>query len=102
MSKQPQSTFEKELKDLSFKKEFDREYKEFVLSELLCAMMAEDKVSVRKLAKAVKLSPTIIQKLRSGEQTDMKISNFANIVREFGYSLVLEKGKNRVYLNSSS
>lgn len=63
-------------------------------------MMEEDGRSVHKLAKAVKLSPTIIQKLRSGEQKDMKVRNFANVVREFGCRLVIEKEGNKVYLGS--
>lgn len=100
MSNKAQSTYDKELENPGFKKEFDHEHTEFVLSELLCALMNEDGISVRKLAKAVNLSPTVIQNLRSGEQKDMKIRNFVNVVREFGYSLVLEKEGKKVYLGS--
>lgn len=98
MGKRIMSTYEREMKNPKFKKQFQREYKEFILSELLCAMMKEDDMSVRKLAKAVNLSPSIIQKLRSGEQKDMKVTNFVNIAKEFGYTLVLEKGENRIRL----
>lgn len=98
MNNKVQSTYEREVQDQDFNKEFELEYDDFVLSELLCALMEEDGMSVRKLARAVKLSPTVIQKLRSGQQKDMKISNFVNVVREFGYRLVLEKEGKRVYL----
>lgn len=95
-AKKQQSTFEQEMKDASFKEEFDKAYQEFALSELLLSLMAEDDISVRKLAKAAGLSPTSIQKMRSGEQRDIKVSNLLRIAQEFGYSLVLEKGNQRI------
>ena len=54
MSKSNKSvtTFEIEMRDPSFKKEFDAQYKEFALSELLLSLMEGDSTSVRKLAKA--------------------------------------------------
>lgn len=99
MSKKPMSTFDRKMQDPAFKEKFDKEYKEFLLSELLLALMEEDDISVRKLAKAVNLSPTVIQKLRSGEQKDLKVSNFMNIAKEFGYTVILEKGENRISLS---
>lgn len=98
MSKKVMSTYEREMQDPEFKESYKKEYKEFLLSELLCAMMEEDDVSVRKLAKAVNLSPSVIQKLRSGEQKDIKFTNFINIAKEFGYTLILEKGDERICL----
>lgn len=92
------STFDQEMQDSSFKKEFDKAYEEFALSELLLSLMAEDHISVRKLAKAAGLSPTSVQKMRSGEQKDIKVSNFMRIVNEFGYSIVLEKEGERILL----
>ena len=92
------STFDQKMQDSSFKKEFDKAYEEFALSELLLSLMAEDHISVRKLAKAAGLSPTSVQKMRSGEQKDIKVSNFMRIVNEFGYSIVLEKEGERILL----
>ena len=92
------STFDLEMLDSSFKKEFDKAYEEFALSELLLSLMAEDHISVRKLAKAAGLSPTSVQKMRSGKQKDIKVSNFMRIVNEFGYSIVLEKEGERILL----
>lgn len=92
------STFDQEMQDSSFKKEFDKAYEEFALSELLLSLMAEDHISVRKLAKAAGLSPTSVQKMRSGKQKDIKVSNFMRIVNEFGYSIVLEKEGERILL----
>src|SRR6188508_1897663 len=89
------STFEREMKNAKFKKAFDKSYKEFLLSELLIAMMDEDEVSVRDLAKEAGLSPTIIQKIRSGKQDDLKISNFVSIAHVCGYKVILEKNDDR-------
>ena len=98
MSKKLLSTYEREMKNTCFKKAFDKSYKEFLLSELLIAMMKEDEVSVRELAKEVGLSPTIIQKIRSGKQDDLKITNFVSIVNACGYKLILEKNDERIVI----
>lgn len=56
--------------------------------------MEKDEISVRELAKEVGLSP-IIQKIRSGKQEDLKISNFVNIAHACGYKVILEKNDDR-------
>ena len=95
-SKNAMSTFEREMKNARFKKDFEKSYKEFLLSELLIAFMEKDDISVRNLAKEVGLSPTIIQNIRSGKQEDLKISNFVNIVHFCGYKVFLEKDDERI------
>jgi DNA-binding Xre family transcriptional regulator len=60
--------------------------------------MQESHKTVRGLAEEVGLSPTIIQKVRSGEQQDLKISNFLTIAAACGYHLYLEKGSKRIEL----
>jgi len=98
MAKTQLSTFDREMKNASFRKKFEKEYKEFLLSEIISALMENDGKSVRKLAKEVGLSPTVIQKLRSGKQDDVKLSNFINISHACGYNLILEKGNVRIPL----
>lgn len=93
------STFEREMKSAAFRRVFEKEYSELLLSELVCAAMEEDEISVRKLAKAADLSPSVIQKIRTGAQKDVKVGNFLNIMRECGYSVVLEKNKRRIQLH---
>ena len=58
--------------------------------------MEEDEISVRDLAKEVGISPTIIQKIRSGKQDDLKISNFAGIAHACGYKVIIEKNDERI------
>lgn len=95
MSKKSISTFEREMKNSKFKKAFEKSYKELLLSELLLAIMENDDKSVRALAKEVGISPTVIQKIRSGKQHDIKVSNFVSIVHACGYKVILEKEDER-------
>ena len=62
------ATFEREMKSPAFRRAFEKEYSELLLSELVCAAMEEVHISVRKLAKAVDLSRSVIQKIRKGAQ----------------------------------
>ncbi len=57
------STFDTFIESLSPEecKKFNEEYRIFALSELILAAIAKDNVSVKKLAKIAKVSPTIIQ-----------------------------------------
>jgi Antitoxin MazE-like len=73
--KKPSSTVERWLRKPGFRKAFKKEYEKFLLSELVLALMAEDGKSVRKLAGELGVSKTVIQNLRSGEQTDMQTTN---------------------------
>lgn len=81
-----------------FKEGVRQEFKELVLSELVLAIMAKDNRSVRDLARELGLSKTVIQNLRSGVQTDMKLSNFVKLTHAYGFDLVLEKAGERITL----
>lgn len=90
------STYEKAMLDPEFKKEYKKRYKQFVLSELVVALMASNHKSVRSLAKECGISPGAINKLRTGKQDDVMLTNFINITEACGYHLVLERGKDRI------
>lgn len=96
--RKPVSTYERKMKDVKFKKDYKESYKELLLSELMIAIMEDDEKSVRKLAKEVHLSPSVIQALRSGKQDDIKVSNLIKIAHIFGYRVILEKGSQRLAL----
>jgi len=87
--KKPRSTVERFLKDHVQKRIFDEEYKEFLLSELIIALMEEDHMSVRKLAEAAGVSATVIQALRSGKKENVTLSTIANIAQALGYTAFL-------------
>ena len=72
--------------------EFRKEYRELVLSELLIALMNEDNISVRKLAKEAGLSPSSIQGIRSGDKDNITMKNFFRILDALGCSFEIKKG----------
>lgn len=76
------------------KKQFDEEFKEFALSEMILAAMEQDEVSVRKLAKLAGVSPTIVQGMRSGTKDNFSMQSFMKVLRSLDCSLfVKRKGK---------
>ena len=95
-TRKPTSTVARWIQKPGFKLAVAKEYKELILSELVLALMAQDTKSVRKLADELGVSKTVIQNLRSGEQTDMKLSNFVKLTHAYGYDLVLEKEGQRI------
>ncbi len=92
----PMSTYDELMLDPEFKKKHEKSYRELVLSELLLAIMAEDKISIRSLAQQAGISPTIIQDIRSGKRDNLTLKTFSSLIDVLGYNLVLEKrGKMR-------
>ena len=61
------------------REEFYREYKEFLLSELLLAAMEKEDLSVRKLARMAGVSPTVVQAMRSGSKKDFTLKSFFKV-----------------------
>ena len=94
------SVFDKWKNDPEFKKDYDKEFKEFALSELMLAMMEDDNKSVRKLAELAGVSANAIQDLRSGKAKDVKFKNFVNIVEACGYGIELVKDEKRIPIHS--
>lgn len=88
---EPSSTYNELMKDSEFKKKYEQSYLELVLSELLLAVMAEDKISIRSLAKQAGISPAIIQDIRSGKRDNLTLKTFASLIEALGYNLILEK-----------
>ncbi|MES2274088.1 MAG: helix-turn-helix transcriptional regulator [Chlamydiota bacterium] len=86
------STYERLInEDPEFEKDLEKRYREFVLSELLLAIMEEDHISIRKLAKEAGVSPSLIQDLRTGKKDNLTFRSFSSIVDALGYDIVLEK-----------
>ncbi len=89
----PMSTYDELMQDPEFKRKHEESYRELVLSELLLAIMAEDKISIRSLAKQAGISPAIIQDIRSGKRDNITLKTFASLIDALGYNLVLENRK---------
>ena len=97
-TRKPTSTVARWMQKPEFKAAVAREYKKLMLSELVLALMAEDSKSIRALADQLGISKTVIQNLRDGTQSDMKLSNFVKLIHAYGYHLVLEKEGQRITL----
>lgn len=92
--KEYSSTYERLIHDdPNFEKDLNKKYREFILSELLMALMEEDHISVRKLAQEAGVSPSLVQDLRSGKKDNLTFKNFSNLVDALGYDIILEKRK---------
>jgi transcriptional regulator with XRE-family HTH domain len=94
----PMSTYERKMQDKKFKEAYRQHYEELLFSELLISIMEGDDKSVRSLAKEADISPSVIQDLRTGKQSDIKVSNLIKIAQAFGYKVVLQKGNERFTL----
>ncbi len=97
-NKKPRSTCEREIEDPAFKKRFLREYAELALSELILAMMAEDDVSVRKLAREVGMAPSVVQSVRSGRHSNLTLKSFVKMISALGGELAVKKGGHYISL----
>ena len=86
MSKKMKSTVDKFIESLSAQelKKFNKERKEFILSELILALMERDNISVRKLAKMADVSPTVVQAMRTGTKKDFSMQSFFKILWGLG------------------
>ena len=86
------TTFEQFFNDNPEQKSiYEKEYNDFLLSEFVLEKMAEEKVSVRELAKKAHVSPTVIQKLRSKDAEKVTLTTFTSVLRCLGYQIKLEK-----------
>ncbi len=94
------STFDRIMVDAKRKKQFDEGYHEFLLDEMILAMTEGDHKSVRKLAEETGISPRIIQELKSGQQKDMRLSNFFNLLAALGYKIFFKKGRHQLALEN--
>lgn len=103
MTKKKQSTYQALLNSMSpkEKRSFEQEYHDTLLSEMLIAAMQQDNISVRKLAKAAGVSPTIIQGIRSGARSNVSAQSLFKILNGLGYNLVAERDGNRIPLDLS-
>jgi DNA-binding Xre family transcriptional regulator len=75
------------------KKKHAEGYRDLLLSELLIAIMKDDAVSVRALAKAAGISPALVQGVRSGEKQNITTQSFFKILQALGCSIVVKKNK---------
>lgn len=92
-SAQAQTTFDRLMQDPVFKEQFEAEYQEFALSELLLQLMEEEHISVRELAKAAGISPSVIQDIRSDKRSNITVHNLSKILKVLGGRVAVQIGE---------
>lgn len=85
------STLEEHIESMTPKqrREFEAEYQELLLSELLLAAMAKDEVSVRELARMAGVSPTVVQAMRTGTKKDFSMQSFFKVLKGLGCKKIM-------------
>lgn len=93
MSKKVKSTYDEIVESMTpqQKEEFKSDYQDLLISEMLLAAMKQDNVSVRELAKAAGVSPTIIQDIRSGKRENVSLRSVLKILKALGYKFLVER-----------
>ena len=87
------STYDREMKDPERRRRFEKKYARFLLSEIILALMEQEKMSVRELARSVGISPAVIQDIRSGKRKNITVRNLLGIAAALGAKVKIEKGK---------
>lgn len=100
--KKTKSTFERIMEDPKQKESFEKEYANFLLSELLLDAMSEQDISVRALSKASGVSTSVIQNLRAMQPVNITLKTLNALLSSLGYELVARKGRRCVSLTKQS
>ena len=108
MSDKPISTYDRIMKDPKRRFKFEQEYRKFVLVDILIPLLEKSQISVRALAHAAGVSPTVIQDIKSGKKEGISFTTFMSILEALGYSATIrinrgpktQKTKSRVQARS--
>ena len=90
-AKKTTSTFEHEMASPTFKAAFENEEAALEVSEFLAKQMAEQEISVRKLAVLADVSPTVIQGIRTGTRRNIEYSTLKAIMIALGCEITFRK-----------
>ena len=100
--KKTKSTFERVMADPKQKKAFEKEYANFLLSELLLDAMTRQEISVRALSRASGISTSVIQNLRAMQPVNITLKTLNALLSTLGYELVARKGRHCVNLSTTT
>lgn len=100
MKNKTESTFARVMNDPEQKKKFEKEYAQFLFSELLLEAMEEEHISVRALSKESGISTSVIQNMRSMKPTNITMKTMASLLKPLGYQLAATKGRKTVKLTA--
>jgi DNA-binding Xre family transcriptional regulator len=87
------------MSDSEQKKKFEKEYVQFLFSELLLEAMDEEHISVRELSRDSGVSTSVIQNMRSMKPTNITMKTMASLLKPLGYQLAATKDGKTVELS---
>lgn len=93
------STFDRFMSDPEQKTKFEKEYTQFLFSELLLEAMDEKHISVRELSKESGVSTSVIQNMRSMKPTNITMKTMTSLLKPLGYQLAATKDGKTVELS---
>ncbi len=101
-NEEAQTTYDRVVGQMSAqeREQFEEGYREMLLSELLIAAMSQDGISVRNLAEAAGVSPTIVQDIKMDARKNVSLQSLTKILDALGYQLVAEKKGSRLPLKT--
>jgi transcriptional regulator with XRE-family HTH domain len=91
LNQRAQSTYDRIMKDPKRRAKFGEKYARFLLSEIILALMKQEKVSVRALARKAGTSSALIQDIRSGKRSNITLKNLLGITSCLGAAVRIEK-----------
>lgn len=87
-----ETTFDKFINNNPKEREiFEKEYNDFLLSELVLQKIEEKNISIKTLAKEAGVSPAIIQKMKNKDSETITYRTFSNVLKTLGYKISIEK-----------
>ena len=85
------SAFDREMKSATFKAAFEKKEATLEVSEFLARQMAEQEMSVRKLAVLADVSPTVIQGIKSGTRKNIEYATLKALMVALGCEITFRK-----------
>jgi len=74
------TTYDRFMADPERKRDYEKGYKEFLLTEMICEAMEEQNLSVRKLASMAHVSKTTVMQLRTGDAESVTLKKLKKIL----------------------
>ncbi|CAN2040181.1 hypothetical protein GMMP15_1590020 [Candidatus Magnetomoraceae bacterium gMMP-15] len=82
------------------RRNFEKEYAQFLFSELLLEAMEEERISVRELSKKSGVSTSVIQNMKAMKPTNIIIKTMVSLLKPLGYQLAATKGRMTIKLTA--
>jgi len=90
-----QTTFDKFMSDPQRKADYEKGYKEFLLTETICEAMEEQNISVRELASRAHVSKTTVMQLRTGDAESVTLKKLKQILKALHMELEMSFNSNQ-------